>query len=54
VLLMLIIFLGVTRVVIEGGVPTLIAPGIASAQMVSSVGSKGPYPFFIPALSRVY
>jgi hypothetical protein len=40
IIIMLVIFLGVTRVVIEGGVPTLIAPGIASAQLVSSVGSN--------------
>jgi hypothetical protein len=40
VIIMLVIFLGVTRVVIEGGIPTLIAPGIASAQLVSSVGSN--------------
>jgi len=40
VILALVIFLGITRVIIEGGVPTLIAPGIAPSQLVSSIGTS--------------
>ncbi len=34
------IYLGVTRVVIEGGVPTLVASGIATPQTISSLGTS--------------
>ena len=40
VILALIIFLGITRVVIEGGIPTLISPGIAAPQLISSIGTS--------------
>ncbi len=40
VILALIIFLGITRIVIEAGVPTLISPGIATPQIISSVGTS--------------
>ncbi len=36
----LLLFFGLTRVVAEGGIPTLVAPSISSAQVVSSVGSS--------------
>ena len=39
IILALIIFLGLTRIVIEAGIPTLVAPGIAAPQLVSSVGA---------------
>lgn len=54
IILMLVIFLGVTRVVIEGGVPTLIAPGIASAQMVSSLGSNAVGPSGLASLGFTF
>lgn len=38
-LLAFLIFLGLTRVVVEAGVPTLIAPSIAPSQLVSSIGA---------------
>jgi len=38
--LAIIIFLGVVRVVIEGGIPTLIAPGIAFPQTYSTLGTS--------------
>ena len=54
IFLMLVIFLGVTRVVIEGGVPTLIAPGIASAQLISSVGSNAVGPSTLTSLGFTF
>jgi len=54
VILALIIFIGVTRVVIEGGVPTLIAPGIASAQLLSSVGANALGPAGIASLGYTF
>ncbi|NOZ21355.1 MAG: hypothetical protein GXP25_09735 [Planctomycetes bacterium] len=38
-LLALLIFVGITRVVVEAGVPTLIAPSIAPSQLISSIGT---------------
>jgi len=38
VVLALLIFVGVLRVVAQGGLPTLIAPSIAPSQIVSSIG----------------
>jgi len=39
VLLGLIIYYGLTRIVIQAGIPTLVAPGIASSQLVSAFGT---------------
>ena len=36
----LLFFLGLTRVVAEGGIPTLVAPSISSAAVVSAAGSS--------------
>jgi len=36
----LLLFLGLTRVVAETGIPTLVAPSISSTQVISSVGSS--------------
>jgi len=38
VVLALLIFVGVVRVVAQGGLPTLIAPSVAPSQIVSSIG----------------
>ena len=37
--LALIIYYGLTRIVIQAGVPTLVAPGIASSQLISAFGT---------------
>lgn len=50
----LVIWLTITRVVCEGGVPTLVATSIASAQIVSSFGSAHLNPMTIAALVMTY
>jgi len=40
IVLALIIFLGITRIVIEAGIPTLVASGIAPSQIISSLGTS--------------
>jgi len=49
-----IIWLTLTRIVCEAGIPTLVATTIASIQIVSMFGSKNLTPFTILALSLVY
>ncbi|MBN1446126.1 MAG: hypothetical protein JW957_08500 [Candidatus Omnitrophica bacterium] len=49
-----VIWITITRVVCEGGVPTLVATSIASAQIVSSMGSAHLAPMTIAALSMTY
>ncbi len=52
--LAIMIFMGITRVVIEGGVPTLIAPGIAPAQLVSSFGTRWFNPSSLASLAFTF
>ena len=54
VLLALLIFVGVTRVVAEGGLPTLIAPSIAPSQIISAVGCSAIGPAGIATLGFTY
>ncbi|MCM8760225.1 MAG: hypothetical protein NC832_00675, partial [Candidatus Omnitrophica bacterium] len=49
-----IIWLVLTRVVCEGGIPTLVATSIASAQIVSAFGSSHLAPMTIVALGMTY
>lgn len=49
-----IIWITLTRIVCEGGIPTLVATTIASAQIVSMFGSKNLTPLTICALSLTY
>ncbi|MDD3726552.1 MAG: hypothetical protein PHI44_05090 [Candidatus Ratteibacteria bacterium] len=49
-----IIWLVLTRVVCEGGIPTLVATSIASAQIISSCGSSHLAPMTIVALGMTY
>ena len=54
VLLALVIFLGVTRIVVEAGVPTMISPGIASPHLISTVGTRALGPSGLAALAFTY
>ncbi|MCM8804499.1 MAG: hypothetical protein NC833_04540 [Candidatus Omnitrophica bacterium] len=49
-----IIWITLTRIVCEGGIPTLVATTIASSQIVSMFGSKNLNPFTILALALTY
>ncbi len=49
-----VIWIVLTRVVCEGGIPTLVATSIASAQIVSSFGSAHLAPMTIVALGLTY
>ena len=49
-----IIWITLTRIVCEGGIPTLVATTIASSQIVSMFGSKNLTPFTILALALTY
>ena len=49
-----IIWITLTRIVCEGGIPTLVASTIASSQIVSMFGSKNLTPFTILALVLTY
>jgi len=49
-----VIWLVLTRVVCEGGIPTLVATSIASAQIVSMFGSASLPPLTIGALALTY
>ena len=49
-----IIWMVLTRVVCEGGIPTLVATSIASAQIVSAFGSAHLAPMTIVALGMTY
>ena len=49
-----IIWITLTRIVCEGGIPTLVATTIASVQIVSMFGSKNLTPFTILALALTY
>ena len=40
VIVALMLFYGLTRIVIQAGIPTLVAPGIAAPQLVSSLGTS--------------
>jgi len=55
-LLAFVFWIGLTRVVAEGGVPTLISPSISSAQVVSCAGSRiiGPESLTNLGLTYVY
>ncbi len=54
VLLAMMIFVGVTRVVAEGGVPTLIAPCIAPPALVSAIGCSAIGPAGLATLGFTY
>jgi len=54
VLLALLIFVGVTRVVAEGGLPTLIAPSIAPSQLISAIGCSPIGPAGLATLGFTY
>ena len=54
VLLALLIFVGVTRVVAEAGLPTLIAPSIAPSQLISAIGCSAIGPAGIATLGFTY
>lgn len=54
VLLALLIFVGVTRVVAEGGLPTLIAPSIAPSQLISAIGCAPIGPAGLATLGFTY
>ncbi|MCM8772652.1 MAG: hypothetical protein NC926_05180 [Candidatus Omnitrophica bacterium] len=49
-----VIWITLTRIVCEGGIPTLVATTIASVQIVSMFGSKNLTPFVILALALTY
>jgi len=49
-----IIWITLTRIVCEGGIPTLVASTIASVQIISMFGSKNLTPFTILALALTY
>lgn len=49
-----IIWIVLTRVVCEGGIPTLVATTIASSQIISSFGSKNLIPLTLVALALTY
>lgn len=49
-----VIWIVLTRIVCEGGIPTLVATTIASSQIVSMFGSKNLTPFTIVALALTY
>ena len=49
-----IFWVGLTRVVAEGGLATLVAPSISSAQIVSDFGSRAIGPASLPQLGVTY
>ncbi|MCM8767201.1 MAG: hypothetical protein NC921_00250 [Candidatus Omnitrophica bacterium] len=49
-----LIWLTLTRIVCEGGIPTMVATTIASVQIISMFGSKNLTPFTILALGLTY
>lgn len=54
VVLALLIFVGVLRVVAQGGLPTLIAPSVAPSQIISSVGCQAIGPAGLATLGFTY
>ena len=53
-ILSFIIWIVLTRVVCEGGIPTLVATTIASSQIISAFGSKNIAPISLVALGLTY